>query len=223
MDSSPLEPEPHLGIAVDASERSLEAPTLGRLLADSTAAPVGLMSVFPYDPLVDPADDIYTRAREEARNILVELGEEAGLVTRDAQVIAGNFAACEPQRGASNGPPRSSSWARPTAARRPPTSRRSGGAPPHGRGVPHCDRTPRLCPKIPRHGSRALVSPSTAQMSPDKPWLPHASSRGRPGPSCVRSAWRRMTSPTPWQGCDDCLTAAILAATRFGRPDGKGR
>lgn len=85
-------------VAVDASERSLDALALGRLLADSTAAPVVLMSVFPYDPLSDPADDSYTRAREEARSILVELGEKAGLVAPDAQVIAGHFAARELQR-----------------------------------------------------------------------------------------------------------------------------
>lgn len=91
--------EPHrIVIAVDTSERSLDALALGRLLADSTAAPVVLMSVFPYDPLADPADDMYTRARDEARSILVELGEEAGLVAPDAQVIAGNFAARELQR-----------------------------------------------------------------------------------------------------------------------------
>ena len=41
---------------------------------------------------------MYTRAREEARSILVELGQEAGLVAPDAQVIAGNFAARELQR-----------------------------------------------------------------------------------------------------------------------------
>jgi nucleotide-binding universal stress UspA family protein len=93
-----LDKEPHrIVIAVDASERSLDALALGRLLADSTAAPVVVMSVFPYDPLADPADDMYTRAREEARSILVELGEEAGLVAPDAQVIAGNFAARELQ------------------------------------------------------------------------------------------------------------------------------
>jgi nucleotide-binding universal stress UspA family protein len=85
-------------IAVDASERSLDALALGRLVADSTSAPVLLMSVFPYDPLADPADDSYIRAREEARSILVELGEEAGLAAPDAQVIAGNFAARELQR-----------------------------------------------------------------------------------------------------------------------------
>jgi nucleotide-binding universal stress UspA family protein len=91
--------EPHkIVIAVDASERSLDALALGRLLADSTSAPVVLMSVFPYDPLADPADDSYTRARDEARSILVELGEEAGLAAPDAQVIAGNLAARELQR-----------------------------------------------------------------------------------------------------------------------------
>jgi nucleotide-binding universal stress UspA family protein len=91
--------EPHtIVIAVDASERSPDALALGRLLADSTAAPVVLMSVFPHDPLADPADAMYTRAREEALSILVELGEQAGLVAPDAQVIAGNFAARELQR-----------------------------------------------------------------------------------------------------------------------------
>lgn len=85
-------------IALDASERSLDALTLGRLLVDSTAAPVVLMSVFPVDPLADPDEVHYTRAREEARTILLELGEEAGLPAPTAQVIAGNFAARELQR-----------------------------------------------------------------------------------------------------------------------------
>jgi nucleotide-binding universal stress UspA family protein len=56
------------------------------------------VSVFPLDPLADPDEVHYTRAREEARTILVELGEEAGLPAPTAQVIAGNFAARELQR-----------------------------------------------------------------------------------------------------------------------------
>lgn len=44
-------------------------------------------------PACGPPECSYTRACEEARSILVELGEEAGLVAPDAQVIAGIFAA----------------------------------------------------------------------------------------------------------------------------------
>jgi hypothetical protein len=54
-------------IAVDASERSLDALTLGRLLEDLKAAPVVLMR-FLYDPLADPADDVKLHAREEDSN-----------------------------------------------------------------------------------------------------------------------------------------------------------
>jgi nucleotide-binding universal stress UspA family protein len=87
-----------IAVAVDASQRSLDALALGRLLSEATALPATLVSVFSYDPLADPANDELTRAREDARSILVELGHKAGLGAPDAEVIPGNFAARELQR-----------------------------------------------------------------------------------------------------------------------------
>jgi nucleotide-binding universal stress UspA family protein len=87
-----------IAVTVDASQRSLDALALGKLLSEATALPATLVSVFPYDPLADPANEELTRAREEARSILVELGQKGGLGALDAEVIPGNFAARELQR-----------------------------------------------------------------------------------------------------------------------------
>jgi nucleotide-binding universal stress UspA family protein len=84
-------------IAVDATQRSLDALALGKLLADATTAPVGLVSVFPYDPLVDPEGEGLTGVRADARDLLLELANEAGLDVADAEVIASNRAARELQ------------------------------------------------------------------------------------------------------------------------------
>jgi nucleotide-binding universal stress UspA family protein len=94
-----MEPEftGNLVIAVDAKERSLDPLALGKLLAKTTAAPIVLVSVFPYDPLADPGGDELTRVRDEARDILLELAQELDLEVANARVIASNFAARELQ------------------------------------------------------------------------------------------------------------------------------
>jgi nucleotide-binding universal stress UspA family protein len=84
-------------IAVDATERSVDPLALGKLLADATRAPAVLVSVFPYDPLADPHGNELPRVREEAREILFELGEERRVDVADAHVVASNLAARELQ------------------------------------------------------------------------------------------------------------------------------
>jgi len=85
-------------IAVDATGRSLDPLALGKLLAECSGAPVVLGSVFPYHPLADPTGEELARVREEARAILRELADEAGVDVADAQVVASNLAARELQR-----------------------------------------------------------------------------------------------------------------------------
>ena len=84
-------------IAVDATQRSLDALALGKLLADATTAPVSLVTVFPYDPLRDPEGDELTRVRTEARTILADLAGQVAMGVADAEVIASNRAARELQ------------------------------------------------------------------------------------------------------------------------------
>lgn len=84
-------------IAVDATERSVDPLALGKLLANATRAPAVLVSVFPYDPLADPRGTELAGVREQARGILLELGEEAGVEDADADVVASNLAARELQ------------------------------------------------------------------------------------------------------------------------------
>ena len=84
-------------IAVDATERSVDPLALGKLLADATRAPAVLVSVFPYDPLADPHGNELPRVREEAREILLQLGEERGVDVAEAYVVASNLAARELQ------------------------------------------------------------------------------------------------------------------------------
>jgi nucleotide-binding universal stress UspA family protein len=85
-------------VAVDATERSLDALALGRVLARTTTAPLVLVTVFPYPPLTDPEGEERTRLRDEARQILVELAEAAGAEPADVEVIPANLAARELQR-----------------------------------------------------------------------------------------------------------------------------
>ena len=70
---------------------------LGKLLTNATRAPAVLVSVFPYDPLADPRGTELARVRQEARAILLGLGEEAGVEVADADVVASNLAARELQ------------------------------------------------------------------------------------------------------------------------------
>lgn len=84
-------------IAVDATQRSLDALALGKLLADATRAPVRVVSVFPYDPLGDPEGDDLARVRAEAHAILLELAGDVALHVADAEVIASNWATRELQ------------------------------------------------------------------------------------------------------------------------------
>ena len=84
-------------IAVDATERSVDPLALGKLLTNATRAPAVLVSVFPYDPLADPRGTELARVRQEARAILLGLGEEAGVEVADADVVASNLAARELQ------------------------------------------------------------------------------------------------------------------------------
>jgi hypothetical protein len=65
-------------IAVDATERSLDALALGRLLAGAAAAPPVVVTVFPYDPLADPTGDALTGVREDARGILLDSRRRRG-------------------------------------------------------------------------------------------------------------------------------------------------
>jgi nucleotide-binding universal stress UspA family protein len=85
-------------IAVDATERTLDALALGRLLSDATGAPAVLLSVFTYSPLEDPAAEEPRRVRNEARDILLELGEAAGVTAAEVQVVASNQVARELHR-----------------------------------------------------------------------------------------------------------------------------
>jgi nucleotide-binding universal stress UspA family protein len=85
-------------IAVDATERTLDALALGKLLSGATEAPVVLLSIFPYDPLADPAGEAPSRLREEARDILLKLGEAAGVKAAEIQVVASNQVARELHR-----------------------------------------------------------------------------------------------------------------------------
>jgi nucleotide-binding universal stress UspA family protein len=85
-------------IAVDATDRSLDALALGKLLAGASQAPVVLVSIFPYHPLDDPAGEDLSRLREEAHEILRELAEAAGVEVADAHVLASNLVARELQR-----------------------------------------------------------------------------------------------------------------------------
>jgi nucleotide-binding universal stress UspA family protein len=84
--------------AVDATERTLDALELAKLLSQTTGAPVDVVSVFPYLPLADPSDEELTRVREGARTILRELAKTSGLETADIEVIPGNWPARELQR-----------------------------------------------------------------------------------------------------------------------------
>ena len=94
---SPASVTKNIVIAVDATQRSLDALALGKLLTNATTAPIRLVSVFPYDPLRDPEGDELIRVRGEARAILLDLAGEAGLNVTDAEVIASNWAARELQ------------------------------------------------------------------------------------------------------------------------------
>jgi nucleotide-binding universal stress UspA family protein len=85
-------------IAVDATERTLDALALGKLLSDATQASVALLSVFPYHPLQDPTGEELSRVRDEARDILLELGEAAGVKAAEVQVVASNQVARELHR-----------------------------------------------------------------------------------------------------------------------------
>jgi nucleotide-binding universal stress UspA family protein len=85
-------------IAVDATERSLDALAFGKLLADASEAPVVLLSVFPYHPLADPGGEELSRMRAEARTILLELGESAAVEVADVEVVPSNFVARELHR-----------------------------------------------------------------------------------------------------------------------------
>lgn len=85
-------------IAVDAKERTLDALAFGHRVADATAAPAVLVTVFAHHPLRDPADPELVSARSDARETLLELAHAEGLEHAEARVIAGNFAARELQR-----------------------------------------------------------------------------------------------------------------------------
>jgi nucleotide-binding universal stress UspA family protein len=85
-------------IAVDATDRSLDALALGKLFAVATRAPVVLVSIFPYDPLADPAGEELSSLRDDAHGILLELAKAVGVEVADAQVLASNLVARELQR-----------------------------------------------------------------------------------------------------------------------------
>jgi nucleotide-binding universal stress UspA family protein len=93
-----LDVDEHIVAAVDATERTLDALQLARLLRQATGAPVDVVSVFPYLPLADPSGEELTRVREEARTILRELASKSGLEAADVDVIPGNLPARELQR-----------------------------------------------------------------------------------------------------------------------------
>lgn len=85
-------------IAVDASQRTLDALALGHRLADATGAPAVLVTVFGHHPLHAPEDPELVGVRDEARDTLLELARADGLENAAARVIPGNFAARELQR-----------------------------------------------------------------------------------------------------------------------------
>jgi nucleotide-binding universal stress UspA family protein len=84
-------------IAIDTNERTMDALALGRLLADSTGAPVALLTVFPQVPLLDSAEPEMVRLRDELRESLSGLAREVGFADPAAEVVSGNFAARELQ------------------------------------------------------------------------------------------------------------------------------
>jgi hypothetical protein len=99
----------HVVIAVDATERSLDAVALGKRLADATGDTAVLVSVFPCHPLEDPTGEELTRVHEEAHGILLELGRAAAVEVADVEVIASNLVARELHRVSERllaGPPR---------------------------------------------------------------------------------------------------------------------
>lgn len=83
-------------IAVDATQRSLDALALGKVLSEAAKAPAAVVSVFPYDPLSDPEGEELARIRSEARAILHELAGQVGL-DAETEVIASRWAARELQ------------------------------------------------------------------------------------------------------------------------------
>ena len=91
-----LDPDKRIIAAVDATERTLDALELAKLLSQTTGAPVDLVSVFPYLPLADPSGEDLTEVREEARTILRDLANTSGLEAANVEVIPGNL----PARGA---------------------------------------------------------------------------------------------------------------------------
>ena len=66
-------------IAVDAKERTLDALALGHRVADATAAPVVLVTVFAHHPLRDSEDPELVSTRTDARETLMELARAEGL------------------------------------------------------------------------------------------------------------------------------------------------
>ena len=85
-------------IAVDAKQRTLDALALGHRVADATAAPAVLVTVFAHHPLRDREDPELVSARADARETLLELARAEGLEHAEARVIPGIFAARELQR-----------------------------------------------------------------------------------------------------------------------------
>jgi nucleotide-binding universal stress UspA family protein len=86
-------------VAVDASERTMDPVRLGEDFARLLDAPVVLFSAFPYAPLQDVDGTIERRARQEGRQILLEIGATMdGVEVADAQVVASNSPARELQR-----------------------------------------------------------------------------------------------------------------------------
>jgi nucleotide-binding universal stress UspA family protein len=93
-----LDADKHIIAGVDATERTLDALELAKLLSQATGAPVDLVSVFPYLPLADPSGEELTRVREEARTILRELANTSGLEAADVEVVPGHAPAQALQR-----------------------------------------------------------------------------------------------------------------------------
>jgi nucleotide-binding universal stress UspA family protein len=93
-----LDADKRIIAAVDATDRTLDALELAKLLGQSTGAPVDAVSVFPYLALADAAGEELVRLRDEARTILRQLANASDLKAAGVEVIPGNLPARELQR-----------------------------------------------------------------------------------------------------------------------------
>jgi nucleotide-binding universal stress UspA family protein len=84
-------------IALDPTERSLDAIMLGKLLANATGSPAGLVSVVQKHRFDDPSGEALTATTRDAGAALRELADSAAFDVADVEVIPGEIVARELQ------------------------------------------------------------------------------------------------------------------------------